>query len=435
LAGLDTFNVAAGRLLVGANPGLAVNASNYLSGTLILAKTNLIQLSGTNAPALNISDAISNGNTTTNALELGQANSIFADTITVGRSKCLGGLQFNPALSGGNPALYLRGQTAAAVSQLAIGDDSNIGATGYSSAGTVDLSLGTVNALVNTCYVGRGQNGTNTGTATGVLILGTGVFNVNTLNVGAVTVNSAIAASTGTVDVTAGGTLVINTNLALGLNPGATAAAIATLNITNGTVLANAITPGTGNGSSTINLAGGTLVVSNTAGTLAAPLGALNLDGGALQLSVNGAVAQTNIIATTVTVGSPTLVGFASVAGVATGTAYPYANLTLGAIPAGYAATLLDNAAEKLISVQFTSLPGELPPTINQVANVNGSLVFSGSNGVANGTYYVLTATNLTLPPANWTRVATNVFSGTGTFSVTNAINPAVGREFYRIAQ
>lgn len=51
LSGLDTFNLTSGRLLVGGNsistPTGSPNASNYCSGTLILAKTNLIQLNGT----------------------------------------------------------------------------------------------------------------------------------------------------------------------------------------------------------------------------------------------------------------------------------------------------------------------------------------------------------------------------------------------------
>ena len=95
----------------------------------------------------------------------------------------------------------------------------------------------------------------------------------------------------------------------------------------------------------------------------------------------------------------------------------------------------MDNSAAKLISVLFTSVPGLVPPAINHVTNLGGSLVFSGTNGAPNGTYYVLTSTNLALPVANWTRVSTNAFSSSGTFSVTNAINPAVGQQFYLISQ
>jgi hypothetical protein len=60
-------------------------------------------------------------------------------------------------------------------------------------------------------------------------------------------------------------------------------------------------------------------------------------------------------------------------------------------------------------------------------------LVFSGSNGPANGTYYVLTSTNLALPVAAWTPVSTNSFDASGHFTVTNAVNPVLPQQFYRL--
>jgi autotransporter-associated beta strand protein len=60
--------------------------------------------------------------------------------------------------------------------------------------------------------------------------------------------------------------------------------------------------------------------------------------------------------------------------------------------------------------------------TPTSIMRSGGNLIFSGSNGPANGTYYVLTSTNVALPTTNWTSIATNTFSPTGTFSVTNAI-------------
>lgn len=81
LAGLDTFNLTADRLLVGGAPGTSVNASNYCSGTLFLAKTNLIQLNGTTTPVVDVGDAVNNG--ATNIVYLGQTNAIFADSMTI----------------------------------------------------------------------------------------------------------------------------------------------------------------------------------------------------------------------------------------------------------------------------------------------------------------------------------------------------------------
>jgi PKD repeat protein/fibronectin type 3 domain-containing protein len=72
-------------------------------------------------------------------------------------------------------------------------------------------------------------------------------------------------------------------------------------------------------------------------------------------------------------------------------------------------------------------------PVISSTIVSNGKLIFSGTNGVADGTYYVLTSTNLVTPLTNWTVLSTNTFGATGAFNVTNAINPGTPRRFYII--
>jgi hypothetical protein len=47
-------------------------------------------------------------------------------------------------------------------------------------------------------------------------------------------------------------------------------------------------------------------------------------------------------------------------------------------------------------------------------------LLFGGSNGTANGTYYVLTSTNVTMPLANWLPLTTNQFDAAGNFVFSN---------------
>ena len=67
-------------------------------------------------------------------------------------------------------------------------------------------------------------------------------------------------------------------------------------------------------------------------------------------------------------------------------------------------------------------------------AKVSGAnLVLSGSNGVANGAYYVLTSTNVATPLGNWLKFSTNNFDANGAFSVTDVINPGVPQCFYRL--
>jgi hypothetical protein len=62
-----------------------------------------------------------------------------------------------------------------------------------------------------------------------------------------------------------------------------------------------------------------------------------------------------------------------------------------------------------------------------------GYLVFSGTGGSAGGGYYVLASTNVTAWMTNWLSVATNTFACDGSFSVTTVLDPAKGRQFFRI--
>jgi autotransporter-associated beta strand protein len=75
-----------------------------------------------------------------------------------------------------------------------------------------------------------------------------------------------------------------------------------------------------------------------------------------------------------------------------------------------------------------SSGPVIVSPTVS-----SSNLVFSGSGGTANGTYYVQVSTNLLSP--NWISVATNSFDASGNFSVTNAVNANTPQKFYRIEQ
>jgi autotransporter-associated beta strand protein len=63
------------------------------------------------------------------------------------------------------------------------------------------------------------------------------------------------------------------------------------------------------------------------------------------------------------------------------------------------------------------------------------NLVFSGTNGWANGTYELLTSTNVALALTNWTAIATNTFDSNGQFNFTNGINPGAPQQFYILSQ
>ncbi len=70
-------------------------------------------------------------------------------------------------------------------------------------------------------------------------------------------------------------------------------------------------------------------------------------------------------------------------------------------------------------------------PIINSTKVVSGSLIFSGSGGVASTSYIVYATTNLATGP--WIPVQTNAFDNAGNFSATNPISATIPQTFYRI--
>ena len=72
-------------------------------------------------------------------------------------------------------------------------------------------------------------------------------------------------------------------------------------------------------------------------------------------------------------------------------------------------------------------------PVITSITLAGTNLVIHGVNGLASGAYTVLTATNITLPRAQWTPVATNSLNANGAFAFTavNAMNPRNPRQYY----
>ena len=74
-------------------------------------------------------------------------------------------------------------------------------------------------------------------------------------------------------------------------------------------------------------------------------------------------------------------------------------------------------------------------PTITGISLSGTQLVLNGTNGLASGTYHVLTSTNLALPLNQWTAVATNRLSASGNFNITatNAVNPNDAERFFTL--
>ena len=71
---------------------------------------------------------------------------------------------------------------------------------------------------------------------------------------------------------------------------------------------------------------------------------------------------------------------------------------------------------------------------LNNPKIVGGNLILGGTGGTDNGTYHVLTTTNVATPFASWNVLTNGTFDASGNFSSTNAVGTAK-QQFYIIKQ
>jgi hypothetical protein len=109
-------------------------------------------------------------------------------------------------------------------------------------------------------------------------------------------------------------------------------------------------------------------------------------------------------------------------------------NPVLGSTPATptYLYSLDTNIAGQLKLV--VSQPS--PPSFGSIQVAPGSnhaVIMTGSGGVTNGSYYVLSSSNLATPRNQWPAVATNPFDAAGRFAFTNIPPSNASKMFYRL--
>jgi fibronectin-binding autotransporter adhesin len=448
LSGLDTFTGSITAVSVGIQ--LASTTHTRATGTLLLAKTNQIALSG----AFQVGNDTSNPGGA-NFAYLGQTNVISGNTINIGRRKTAATLQFNSAFA--SPVARFRGSDGVSrVTAWNIGDNSEeTGTTGNSATGTCDFSLGTVDALIATMQVGRSKNGTATGAGngTGTLTFNTGAVDVNTLEIGFQGGANA-SAGIGTVNAN-GGTLTVNNTLRLGFTSGSTGAANTkgTLNINGGTVRANTIVNG-GSTISELNITSGNLTVTNTIGSISSPIASVSLSDANLTIPAV-AIGNTTAVATALTTGGsgntinvsvvpavaiyPSQFPLVSYTGGIGGAGY---NFALGApLPGGFQGYLSNNVGALTIDLVVTNGPAPakaivwngLPNGDWNTSNTNwqsGGLAtnfnqndFVTFDDTANGTTTVNLTTALTPSSMTVSNTAKNyTFSGTGGIGGTTGL-------------
>jgi len=103
-----------------------------------------------------------------------------------------------------------------------------------------------------------------------------------------------------------------------------------------------------------------------------------------------------------------------------------FSSVTLPALTSG-----LYWITNELVTGGKVSVRMETPPIIGNINFTSGQLILSGTGGLTNGTYYVLTSTNLAAPLTNWPRLLTNQFDDSGNFNFTNPLNPGQSQLFY----
>jgi hypothetical protein len=428
LSGLGNFSAAIDQVLVG-----VAGPVNRPSGTLYLARTNNIVVSG--SLGICAADSASNGGNQSQ-IYLGIENEIDADTITIGRQKSSATLSFNPAFTNSSPDIFLRGAGPDRVATLAIGDNSGQSVSTGTSSGVVDFSGGTVDALADVIFVGKGQTSSGTGMATGTLTFNAGTIDVNTLEAGYQNSSSAGSVVTGTVNVKGTAQLLVNSTLRLAHYTGSGTIPVGTLNIIGGTVAGDGDIIA-GGGTSKITISNGVLAVTGVVGTPAAPLTTLALTGGTVQLSVDGSAAVAVVVATAITTNGVTTVDIGSVINV-TGPATiplisfagadPYGSLSLGTIPDGYVAHLVDNPANSTVDLSIAMV--NLNP-VNITAMVNGNTLTLSWPADHLGWRLQAQTNPLSIGlGTNWFYVPGSATNNT----INMTINPTQGTAFYRLA-
>ncbi len=105
-----------------------------------------------------------------------------------------------------------------------------------------------------------------------------------------------------------------------------------------------------------------------------------------------------------------------------------------GNVPSG--AYIYDNIANRTVTLTYTPPPPPMPSFANAAAVTTGGafsgISFSAVNGPANGSYHIVSSTNVDLRPLSaWPVVQSGNFDSSGSFNITLPANPSTPRTFY----
>jgi len=327
---------------------------------------------------------------------LGRNNTFLMDSIVVGGSVGKGesatrGLRFNTDTnvipSGVIPAALFRGVDGISrMSVFAVSDNAGPDGAGSSSKGIADFSGGTVDALVDRLYIGRDrQECKDNDSANGTLVVGAGVFDVNTLyvsaqeqgnnsNPDAATISDPSGEVNGTLTVTTNGVVRVNDTLHVGYttaDPGdyrRVEEGSSEINLNNGgrllvnNILVGGVTKASRNNRISIN-SGANLIVTNRVGQADKWLDELSMGDAILTLHLDGSSSDPYVYATNiVTSGIGNTINVTSVVNVVSFPStfpliqYQDASPNFSVVmPPGYYGFIINNTANKTIDVRVVN--------------------------------------------------------------------------------
>ena len=383
-----------GSLTVPANTTGTISSgalANGLSGKLY---------SGQSASVLNITGGVSFGGTSSAQFDN------FTGTINIAAGASL---RYSPNSSGitfgsVNPTMIINGtlqpRNAGNTIQLGAFTGSGLLAGPQAIGGSGDTLYVLGGNNTDATFAGViSSNSAVAGSAVMVNKIGTGTLTLTgtnnytggtTVSGGALRVNNFAGSGTGTGDleVFAGATLTGNGSIG------------------SATTIDNSATLSPGN-------PGGTLTIANSLTLNDSSLLQFNLGSNGNSVAVSGNLVLTGQLAVTNAAGF----GVGAYPLFTYGGALAFGNLTLASAPAGFTYTFNTNTP----GVVFLVVAPTTPPKLANPVFTGTNLIFTVTNGVPLSTFYLLTTTNLTLPLAAWSRVATNQLDGAGHFTLSNS--------------